>query len=84
MANYSGDACNKHGVARGNLFGYDQIYAADNLGYAGTPFYWVTMPDQYTLSAFQTRERKPGHALRDDRDGFDFISRALDADSSPY
>jgi hypothetical protein len=45
----------------GNYFGYDQIYAADSLGYKGKSFNWVTMPDQYTLSAYQMLERKPGH-----------------------
>jgi len=37
-------------------FGYDQIYHAYNSGYAGKPFNWVTMPDQYTLSAFHRSE----------------------------
>ncbi len=46
----------------GNYFGYEHIYDANNLGYKGLPFGWVTMPDQYTLSAFQQLERKPGHA----------------------
>jgi len=46
----------------GDYFGYQQIYTANNLGYKGLPFNWVTMPDQYTLSAFQHLERKPGHA----------------------
>ena len=41
---------------QGEYFGYDQIYAAQDLGYQGKPFNWITMPDQYTLSAFQTRE----------------------------
>lgn len=45
----------------GNYFGYDQIYAAQDLGYSGKAFNWVTMPDQYTLAAFQALERKPGH-----------------------
>jgi hypothetical protein len=45
----------------GDYFGYQQIYTANNLGYKGLPFNWVTMPDQYTLSAFQRLERKPGH-----------------------
>jgi len=44
----------------GNYFGYDEIYAANNLGYQGLPFNWVTMPDQYVLSAFQARERPGG------------------------
>lgn len=45
----------------GDYFGYDQIYNAHDLGYKGKPFNWVTMPDQYTLSAYQALERKPGH-----------------------
>lgn len=40
----------------GNYYGYDYIYQADNLGYRGKPFNWVTMPDQYTLFSLQTRE----------------------------
>ncbi|WP_353110694.1 sulfatase-like hydrolase/transferase [Salinisphaera dokdonensis] len=32
-------------------FGYDQVLAAADLGYRGEAFNWVTMPDQYTLSA---------------------------------
>lgn len=41
----------------GNYYGYDKIYHAHNLGYQGLPFNWVTMPDQYTLAAFQQFER---------------------------
>jgi hypothetical protein len=33
-------------------FGYDRILAARDLGYRGLPFNWVTMPDQFTLGAF--------------------------------
>lgn len=40
----------------GKYFGYDHIYDANNLGYQGKPFNWITMPDQYTLDAFQQRE----------------------------
>ncbi|MEN0036340.1 MAG: sulfatase-like hydrolase/transferase [Cellvibrio sp.] len=40
----------------GQYYGYDQIYDAHNLGYKGKPFNWITMPDQYTLAAFQQRE----------------------------
>ena len=40
----------------GNYYGYDRIYHAHNFGYQGKPFNWVTMPDQYTLSAFHARE----------------------------
>ncbi|GGM83240.1 hypothetical protein GCM10012275_62340 [Longimycelium tulufanense] len=47
----------------GNFFGYDRIYAASDLGYRGPRFSYATMPDQYTLSAFQRAERaKPDHA----------------------
>lgn len=40
----------------GAYFGYDHLYDAYNMGYQGKPFNWVTMPDQYTLSAFHQRE----------------------------
>lgn len=43
-------------------FGYDQILAAKDLGYKGKPFNWVTMPDQYTLSAFERLARMPAKA----------------------
>lgn len=48
---------------QGKYFGYDRIYAAQDLGYQGVPFNWITMPDQYTLSAFQSLERKQGMRL---------------------
>jgi hypothetical protein len=41
----------------GERLGYDRIYASDDLRYAGLPYNWVTMPDQYTLSALQRFER---------------------------
>jgi hypothetical protein len=34
-------------------FGYDRVLAAGDLGYGGLPFGWVTMPDQFTLAAFE-------------------------------
>jgi hypothetical protein len=37
-------------------FGYDRVLAAADLGYAGPPFDWVTMPDQFALAAFERRE----------------------------
>lgn len=40
-----------------DYFGYDQVLAARDLNYRGTPFNWVTMPDQYTLSAFEKQVR---------------------------
>ncbi|GAB5447100.1 sulfatase [Gymnodinialimonas sp.] len=33
------------------VMGFEDILVFDDLGYAGLPFNWVTMPDQYTLSA---------------------------------
>lgn len=41
----------------GRFFGYDAIYDARGLGYAGRPFNWVTMPDQFTLERFERIER---------------------------
>lgn len=43
----------------GDYFGYDQIYHAYNSGYQGKPFNWITMPDQFTLAAFQRNELEP-------------------------
>ena len=40
------------------FFDYDKIYNAHNFGYEGKPFNWVTMPDQYVLSALQHKERE--------------------------
>jgi hypothetical protein len=41
----------------GEFFGYDAIHDWRGLNYRGEPFNWVTMPDQYTLSAFDRLER---------------------------
>ncbi len=38
------------------FYGYDQIYDSRNVGYAGPNFGYATMPDQYTLAAFQRNE----------------------------
>jgi len=40
----------------GAFFGYDHVYDAANMGYAGWPFTYMTMPDQFTLAVFQNRE----------------------------
>lgn len=45
----------------GRFYRFDQIYDSHTLGYEGPPFGWVTMPDQYTLSAFQRLE----HGVQD-------------------
>lgn len=42
----------------GAVFGFDVIRNATDLGYAGLPFNFVTMPDQYTLSAFDHLEMR--------------------------
>lgn len=34
-------------------FGYDTVLASRDLDYAGKPFNWVTMPDQFTLASFE-------------------------------
>ncbi len=41
----------------GERLGFDRIYAAADMGYAGLPYNWVTMPDQYTMAAFERFER---------------------------
>jgi Sulfatase len=40
--------------------GYDRVYDAQDMGYRGPRFSWASMPDQYTLSRFETTE----HATR--------------------
>lgn len=45
-----------------DYFGYDQVLSASGLEYKGKPFNWVTMPDQYTLSALDRLAIKPAHA----------------------
>lgn len=37
----------------GPQLGFGTVLAAADLGYQGQPFNWVTMPDQYTLSAYE-------------------------------
>ncbi|PWI09922.1 CDP-alcohol phosphatidyltransferase [Streptomyces sp. NWU339] len=48
-------------------FGLDKVYNAFQLGYEGPKFSWSTMPDQYTLEAFQrlehSKERDRGKNL---------------------
>ncbi len=42
-----------------SYFDYARILPAADLGYRGKPFNWITMPDQYTLSAFERLVRGP-------------------------
>jgi hypothetical protein len=48
----------------GAKMGFDRILPAAELGYRGLPFNWVTMPDQYTLAAFDRLVRQPPRAGR--------------------
>ncbi len=45
-----------------SFYHYDHVYNAVNTGYQGPRFSYATMPDQFTLKAFQQRELAPGHA----------------------
>ncbi|HEY9039673.1 MAG TPA: sulfatase-like protein [Roseovarius sp.] len=40
------------GWPESSLMGFETILEADDMGYDGAGFGWVTMPDQYTLAAF--------------------------------
>ncbi|MBK5928894.1 sulfatase [Rhodobaculum claviforme] len=63
------------------FFGFDTILAADDLGYRGEAFNWVTMPDQFTLLAMD-------RALRQGRPGVDraplFAQVALISSHAPW
>jgi len=41
----------------GERFGYDEIFAAPHIGYAGPPLNWVTMPDQFVWSFLENSIR---------------------------
>jgi len=41
----------------GEFYGYQKIYGERDLGYRGPKFSWATMPDQFTLQAFEKLER---------------------------
>ncbi|MDQ1512508.1 MAG: hypothetical protein QOC59_350, partial [Microbacteriaceae bacterium] len=44
------------------FYGFDRLYGAGDVGYAGPRFSYARIPDQYTLAAFQRRELQPHHA----------------------
>ncbi len=44
-----------------SFYHYDQLYDRSNVGYHGPRFSYATMPDQYTLAAFQRLELAPSH-----------------------
>ncbi len=61
---------------------YDKIYDARNVGYAGPRFSWATMPDQFTLAAFQRLELGQGGPAADHGRGQPRLQPlALDADT---
>jgi phosphatidylglycerophosphate synthase len=43
------------------FYHYAQLYNSKNVGYEGPKFAYASMPDQYTLKAFQQNELTPGH-----------------------
>lgn len=63
----------------GVRLGFETILAAADLGYEGLPFNWVTMPDQFTLSAY---DRLLAQSRPDDRPLFTEI--ALISSHAPW
>jgi hypothetical protein len=59
-------------------YGYDRVLDAAALDYAGPPFNWVTMPDQFTLDRLQRR------ALSDPDDAPVFAEVALISSHAPW
>ena len=53
---------NTYAWPEGTFYGYQRVWDSRNLGYKGPHFSWSTMPDQYTLSAFQREEYGKPHA----------------------
>ena len=47
----------------GRMLGFSEIFGAADLGYRGRPYNWVTMPDQFTLTALdRIRATRGGHS----------------------
>ena len=44
-----------------SFYAYDQLYDRRNVGYRGPKFSYASMPDQYSLAAFQRLELTVGH-----------------------
>ncbi len=61
------------------FMGFDTVLAASDLGYRGERFNWVTMPDQFTLTALDRR-------LRDGRSDDErlFVQVALGSSHAPW
>lgn len=60
------------------LMGFETILAADDLGYAGPPFNWVTMPDQFTFAALDRLLRN------EEADRPLFVQLALGSSHAPW
>ncbi|GAA5179235.1 hypothetical protein GCM10023322_08600 [Rugosimonospora acidiphila] len=45
-----------------SFYHYDKMYDRRNVGYHGPMFSYASMPDQFTLAAFQRLELQPGHS----------------------
>jgi hypothetical protein len=48
--------------SQAGFYSYDRLYTALNLGYRGPLFAFASIPDQYTMAAFQRAECQPHHA----------------------
>jgi len=61
------------------FMGFDTILAASDLGYRGERFNWVTMPDQFTLTALDRMLRNSG-----ENDERLFVQVALGSSHAPW
>jgi hypothetical protein len=48
----------------GGFYGFDEIYGADRLAYAGPEFGWFAIPDQFSLARFDALEPSHGAGRR--------------------
>lgn len=61
----------------GVRIGYDRVYTRPDIPYAGPPLFWVTMPDQFTLSFLErTLHAAEDHPL--------FVEAALVSSHAPW
>lgn len=61
----------------GGFWGFDRIWSTDDMGYAGPPFGWAAIPDQYTLDFIHRRKLRQ-------RDRPLFIEYALISSHGPW
>jgi hypothetical protein len=60
----------------GIRLGYDDVYSKPSIPYAGPPFYWVTMPDQFTWSFLREIVREAATPL--------FVEAAMVSSHAPW